>query len=533
MDELLTMAQMRGCEDAAIASGATSGAELMERAGAAVVAAIGDTAPRPGRALVLCGPGNNGGDGYVIARHLARRGWTVTVLAHGDPARQGADAATMRALWQETGPTGPLDAGAVAAALPVDLLVDAVFGAGPVRRMEGGLAAAFAHLVRRRDNTGLVVAVDAPSGLCLDSGFFPGAPRAEMPLAALAADLTVTFHRARPGQYLGHGPDICGRLVLADIGLHGAPGGAMRLVLPHGRAVDTARLQKRDGHKYLHGAALVLSGPAHASGAARLAARAALRIGAGLVTLGAAPGDLDTLAPTLESVMLRGVEDGPALAAWLEDEPRITALCLGPGLGMGARPAGLLAAVLDTRRPVVLDADALTLLARDDALRARLHPACVLTPHEGEFARLAPDLVARMAPDERAPLPSRADAAASLARRLGVTVLLKGRATIIADPSGAVQLHAACHARAAPWLATAGAGDVLSGLITGLLARGLPPAQAAAAAALVHVEAARAFGPGLIASDLPDLVPAVLARLTGGAAARDGAPRARHDLSGP
>ncbi|MBW7921066.1 MAG: NAD(P)H-hydrate dehydratase [Rubellimicrobium sp.] len=518
MDELLTMAQMRACEDAAIASGAAGGAGLMERAGAAVVGALAEAWPglRPGSALVLCGPGNNGGDGHVIARLLVQAGWRVRLLAHGDPARQGADATLMRRRWAAIGDTGPLDAEAVAAALPVDLVVDAVFGAGAVREMTGDPAGAFALLARRRDAAGKVVAVDAPSGLCLDSGFYPGCPRAALPDTALRADLTVTFHRARPGQYLGHGPDVCGRLHVADIGLTGAPEDAMRRVAVAPGSAGAAALDKGQGHKFSHGAVLVVSGPAQGSGAARLAARAALRIGAGLVTLGAAPGDLATLAPALEAVMLRGLEDGAALAAWLEADPRITALCIGPGLGTGPREAGLVAAALRARRPVVLDADALTLLARQPGLRALLHPACVLTPHEGEFARLAPDLVAASRPGERAPLPSRADAARALARRLGVSVLLKGRASVIAEPQGRVRLHAAAYDRAAPWLATAGAGDVLAGLIAGLLARGVAPPEAAALAAFVHVEAARAFGPGLIASDLPDLVPQALARIAAG-----------------
>lgn len=502
-----------------MASGRISGAELMERAGRAVVAALLEVFPglsaQPGRALVLCGPGNNGGDGFVIARLLDARGWQVSVLFHGNAATQSRDAAAMRERWEELGPVAALDAKAVAAALPADLVIDAVFGAGQVRRLDGALAAAFARLSAPSAPgrpSGPVVAVDAPSGLDLDSGFYPGAPRDLVPQCALRADLTVTFHRARPGHHLGHGPDVCGRLVVADIGLSGtspdAAADLARLVAPDEAQVRL--LCKEQGHKYVYGSVLVLSGAAHASGAARLAARAALRVGAGLVTLGAAPRDLAALAPALESVMLRGVADGAALAAVLARDERINALCLGPGLGIGPREAGLVAAALDSRRPVVLDADALTALARDKGLRDRLHPACVLTPHEGEFARLAPDLVARAAPDERAPLPSRADAARALASRLGVTVLLKGRASIIAHPSGPVRIHSAAYGREAPWLATAGAGDVLAGLIAGLLARGIEPPEAASLAAFLHVEAARAFGPGLIASDLPDMIPRVL-----------------------
>jgi len=506
---LITCARMRECEVRAMASGRVSGAELMERAGTGVVAALSDLFPdlhaQPGRALVLCGPGNNGGDGFVIARLLHARGWQVSVLFHGCAGGQGEDAASMRDRWEELGPVVPLDAASVAAALPADLVIDAVFGAGRVRAPDGVLAAAFARV---RAAPAPVVAVDAPSGLCLDSGFYPGVPRDLVPGHALCADLTVTFHRARPGHHLGHGPDVCGRLVVADIGLPEVPPDAAQLVAPG--AAELRLLCKGQGHKFAHGSVLVLSGPAHASGAARLAARAALRAGAGLVTLGAAPGDLATLVPALEAVMLRGVVDGAALGDMLARDHRINALCLGPGLGLGPREAGLVAAALESRRPAVLDADALTLLARDDSLRECLHPACILTPHEGEFARLAPDLVPRLAPDESAPLQSRADAARELAARFGVTVLLKGRASVIAAPSGALRIHSAAYGREMPWLATAGAGDVLAGLIAGLLARGFEPVEAVSLAAFLHVEAARAFGPGLIASDLPDMIPHVL-----------------------
>ncbi|MBD3765867.1 MAG: NAD(P)H-hydrate dehydratase, partial [Rhodobacterales bacterium] len=240
------------------------------------------------------------------------------------------------------------------------------------------------------------------------------------------------------------------------------------------------------------------------------AARGALRVGAGLVTLGCPPQALAENAARLDAVMLRPLADGAGLAALLADG-RIRALCLGPGLGTEGAAHDLVAAALAAGRPAVLDADALTLIAvRPDLTRA-LHPACVLTPHGGEFARLFPDLAARMqGPVDRGPAFSRLDAARAAAARAGCTVLLKGPDTVIATPDGQAAIHAAVGDRAAPWLATAGAGDVLAGLIAGLLARGQAPFPAACVAAWLHVEAARRFGPGLIAEDLPETLPAVL-----------------------
>ena len=267
-------------------------------------------------------------------------------------------------------------------------------------------------------------------------------------------------------------------------------------------AAFLARLEKSsDQHKYDHGHALVLSGGVGRGGAARLAARAALRIGAGLVTVGCPPAALIENAARLDAVMLRAVKDASALSEILSDT-RINALCLGPGLGLGPRTLALVDAALsaDVPRAIVLDADALTMIAQESALRAKLHANCVLTPHAGEFVRLFPKL------DPSAPEVAVKDAA----KQLGCVVLLKGAKTYIADTNGACSLNDASGARAAPWLATAGSGDVLAGLITGLLARGLAPMQAAEAGAWLHVEAARAFGPGLIAEDLPDIIPQVL-----------------------
>ena len=280
---------------------------------------------------------------------------------------------------------------------------------------------------------------------------------------------------------------------------------------------DALRLSKTGGHKYGHGHAVVVTGGAGRTGAARLAARGALRIGAGLVTL-AVPGSAQMeVAGAITALMLRRADDGGGLDALLRDD-RLNAVCLGPGLGLD-RARDLVPVVLGstglTARPTVLDADALTAFGDEpDAFFDALHDSCVLTPHGGEFARLFPAIAADLAvtPDH-GPAYSRVDAVRAAAALAGCVGLLKGPDTVIAAPDGRCVIHSAAYDRAAPWLATAGSGDVLAGLITGLLARGLPPIEAAGSGAWLHVECARAFGPGLIAEDLPEMIPSVLRTL--------------------
>lgn len=272
--------------------------------------------------------------------------------------------------------------------------------------------------------------------------------------------------------------------------------------------LELAQLAKAQGHKYDHGHLLVLSGGPGRTGAARLAARAALRMGAGAVTLGVPPAAQLEVAMQVTAVMLRRVADAAALTEVLEDG-RLNALCLGPGLGLGEGQGALLGAALAARRATVLDADALTLLGQEEALFVGLHRNCVLTPHGGEFARLFPDLSEVLKAGDMGP----AEAVRQGAARAGCTVLLKGPETHIGCPTGAVLVHQATGDRAAPWLATAGAGDVLSGLIAGLLARGFAPLRAAALGTYLHVECALDFGPGLTAEDLSERLPGVLARL--------------------
>ncbi len=529
MAELLTAAQMRALETAWIESGAATGEELMERAGRGVVEAVFDTWPdlaaAPHRAAVMCGPGNNGGDGFVVARLLRGWGWEVEVFLFGDPDRLPPDARANRDRWRDGG-------GAVAvwtsgaAFAPADdaaLLVDALFGTGLGRPADG--FDAFARATR--SGRARVVAVDIPSGLCSDSGRY--LHRADAPAEPrIRADLTVSFHSEKPGHRLAEGPAACGRVVVKDIGLRGNIEGAVRLAGPQaGRAAAA----KAGGHKYAHGHALVLSGGAGRTGAARLAARAALRIGAGLVTLGVPGAAQQEVAGQIAALMLHRVDDAEGLEGLLEDD-RLNALCLGPGLGIGRarelvpvafaaiRPgvrAGASAAEVpgqarDAHRALVLDADALTAFEQEPGvLFDLLHPRCVLTPHDREFARLFPDIAGRLnAAPAAGPAFSRVDATREAARRAGCVVLLKGPDTAVAAPDGRAVVNSAGYERAVPWLATAGAGDVLAGFIAGLLARGFAPMAAAESAAWLHVECARRFGPGLIAEDLPETLPAVL-----------------------
>ncbi|EEE36792.1 YjeF family protein [Rhodobacteraceae bacterium KLH11] len=518
MTELLTAGQMRAVEQTAIKSGAVTGLELMERAGQGVVDAIFEEWPeldRRGaspsrspeyfekdeevsrRVVVLCGPGNNGGDGFVVARLLHGLGWQVEAFLYGDVEKLPPDARVNYERWIELGrvrPFGEAPTGDCGAAL----YVDALFGTGLQRPLTGEV---LAWAVARASEPQLVnktVSVDIPSGLCADSGR-DLAGEAE----TVRAGLTVSFHTAKPGHYLGHGPARSGCLVVRDIGLTEPVEGAVRLV--SGEGIEFGKAQ--GAHKYSHGHALVLAGGPGKTGAARLAARGALRIGAGLVTLGVPPAAQMEVACQITALMLQRVDGPEGLSDLLQDD-RLNALCLGPGLGL-ACAAELVPVALAAKRPTVLDADALTALAETSGcLMAELHEECVLTPHGGEFSRLFPDIAEKLAAvPGRGPGYSKVDAVRAAAARAGCVVLLKGSDTVIAAPDGRCAINAASYERAAPWLATAGSGDVLAGFITGLLARGFAPMQAAEAGAWLHVECARQFGPGLIAEDLPEQVP--------------------------
>ncbi|SMO57431.1 NAD(P)H-hydrate dehydratase [Paracoccus laeviglucosivorans] len=500
--EVLTTRQMRAIEKAAIASGMVTATQLMERAGASAAQAIAARWPKGGaqalRVLILCGPGNNGGDGYVVARHLSRMGWQPRIVALAPPV--SPEAREMAAAWD--GEVVTFGAPAAPLGEELALCVDALFGTGLTR----ALAPEIAGLLRGISSAGVpIAALDLPSGICGDSGRILGGTR--LP----DAGLTVTFHRRKLGHILSDGGQLCGSVVTCDIGLEPwqqAAGDCVTL------AGASAALLKQAGHKYSHGHALVLAGGPGQGGAARLAATAALRIGAGLVTLGCPATALPENAARLDAVMLQTVDEPADLTARLRD-PRLNALCLGPGLGV-TRARALVPAALQMPRATVLDADALSCFADNpDTLFANLHDRCVLTPHDGEFARLFPDLARRLRDDPaKGPAFSRLDAARSAAARSGAVVLLKGPDTVIAAPDGQSRIADATGDQAAPWLATAGSGDVLAGIITGLLAREWEPLDAAATAAWFHAASARNFGPGLISEDLSGQFSAVFRALS-------------------
>lgn len=539
MVELLTSAQMRAIENAAIANKTVTGLELMERAGRGVVDAVFAEWPElqaaPHRAVVLCGPGNNGGDGFVIARLLKDWGWAVEVYLYGDPAKLPPDAKTNYERWCEMGE--------VQTELSPDLgskpavIVDALFGTGlsrPVTEPSDLYWAVYerwgvAKAPVRPFSDAIWLAVDMPSGLCSDGGVELENDDLDKASLHVPAHLTVSFHRAKLGHYLSKGPQVSGNTVVADIGLEGStrprveakrppegadgrcpavpPGEIVHLVgAPRGLGKEVA------DHKYSSGHALILSGGEGKSGAARLAARGALRVGAGLVTVGAPPSGMAECAAQMTAIMLKQIRDSKDLQEVLEDK-RLNALCIGPGMGVGRNTREMVLAALgsDYPRGIVLDADALTAFQDDPAeLFDALHHTCVLTPHGGEFARLFPDIAAELnATPTKGPAYSKVDATRAAAKLAGSVVLFKGPDTVIASPDGRCGLNSAAYGRAAPWLATAGSGDVLAGIITGLMARGLTAHAAAEAAAWLHVEAARKFGPGLIAEDLPEQLPAV------------------------
>jgi NAD(P)H-hydrate epimerase len=360
-----------------------------------------------------------------------------------------------------------------------------------------------------------VVAIDMPSGVSGDTGqpLFKVAPaHADAPGGVyVKATLTVTFFRKKPGHLLMPGRALCGEIVLGDIGI---PADAANTTASSSEAVghkkslheNTPALwhfprPKLDGHKYARGHCLVVSGPAHATGAARLAARGALRVGAGLVSVASPPDAVAINATHLTAIMIKPFEGAAGLSGLLADK-RLNAVVLGPGLGMGSQTHEMVVAALTSGASVVLDADAITSFQSDSEFLFRLlHDRCVLTPHAGEFERLFPGLLDQSA--------SKLEAARLAAKRAGCVVLLKGADTVIAAPSG----KAAINANAPPSLATAGAGDVLAGLIAGLLAQGMTALDAAACGTWLHGDAATRFGPGLIAEDLADMLPEVLKSL--------------------
>lgn len=495
---LLDVEAMRRVDAAAIAGG-TPGSVLMERAGAAVAERARLLIGAGGRILVLCGPGNNGGDGFVAARLLAEAGFAVDLVALGPIAALTGDAALAASGW--TGPVGTLaDLGELG---DYALAIDALFGAGLSRDLAPDVASLAARLAACGTT---VLAVDVPSGVDGDTGAVRG--------AAFRATETVTFVALKPGHLLQPGRALCGALHLADIGTGDAALAAgladASLLWRNDPALWSDRFPRLDAasHKYTRGHALVLSGPATKTGAARMAARAALRVGAGLVTLVSPTGALAENAAHCTAIMLRACDSADDLDDLLVDE-RLNVLLAGPGLGVGSGTRDLLAVAAAAGRALVLDADALTSFkGQARLLAAHLsdgYARAVLTPHEGEFARL---FEGTDAVDPEAGKLERARRAAALA---GAVVVLKGADTVIVAPDG----RAAINDHGTPYLGTAGSGDVLAGLIAGLLAQGMEPFEAGCAAVWLHGDAGLRYGPGLIAEDLPELMPQVLRALVG------------------
>jgi ADP-dependent NAD(P)H-hydrate dehydratase / NAD(P)H-hydrate epimerase len=498
--ELLTPAEMGEADRLTIAAG-VPGIVLMERAGAAVAAEAARLAPSAGRIAVLCGPGGNGGDGFVAGRLLAQRGYRVSLGLLGAKEAMRGDAALAAVRYDgRVLPAEALDFGAA------DLIIDALFGAGLARDIDG-VALERIEAINARSRAGApVLSVDVPSGVDGETGLVRG--------AAVEASVSVAFFRFKPGHLLMPGRALCGRLALADIG--SAPGALARIApraFLNAPMIWRAALPKPGAlsHKYSRGAALVLSGPAHRTGAARLAARAALRVGAGLVTLASPPDAVLVNAAHSTAVMVAPFSGLSGFSSLLTDARR-NAILIGPGAGVGEATRSLVAAALaepsPARRAVVIDADGLTSFSGNAAGFAQLiaaqRRAAILTPHEGEFARLFRGRAEILGAAGRL---ARARAAAAALKAI---VILKGADSVVAAPDG----RASIGFDLPPTLATAGSGDVLAGLACGLLAQGMPAFEAASAAVWLHGACARRVGPGLIAEDLPEALPGVLAALS-------------------
>lgn len=501
--ELLTASEMAEADRLTISAGPFDGMDLMRRSGASVAAILLERYPAATSADILCGPGNNGGDGYIVARVLHETGIPVRLWALGKP-KAGTDAADAAACC-------PLTSKPLAGFRPLQgaVIVDALFGAGLSKPVEGEAAAA----IEAANDSGVpVIAIDLPSGVSGDRGQVLG--------SAFRAGLTITFFRKKPGHLLYPGRELCGETLVVDIGIRPQVLDTIQprcfentpaLWHPHFPHLAAST------HKYARGHVGVFSGGPAATGAARLSARAAARTGAGAVTLLSPDNALQVNAAHLTSIILRKADTLDEIAEWL-DERKPAALVFGPAIGLqdavGDLALRLIKASAGLVKSIVLDADALTHLSRRrgaflEAFRIENAPHIVLTPHEGEFARVFPEL----AGDKSL---SKLDRAREASKLTGATFILKGPDTVVAAPDG----RAAINANAAPWLATAGSGDVLAGITAGLLSQAMPPFEAACAGVWLHGAAGSGFGPGLIAEDLPEQLPALLRALLADGEAR-------------
>ena len=479
---LLSVAQMSEADRLTMAAG-TPGSLLMQRAGEAVAREVARRWTRPRPITVLCGPGNNGGDGFVAAIALAQSGWPVRVALLGELRTLRGDAQLYAKRW--SGGIEPLSAQVIEGA---ELVVDALFGSGLSRPLDAQAVDTLALATRRGVP---LIAVDVPSGVMGDSG---------ESLGAAAAVCTVTFAGKKPGHLLLPGRELCGDTVVADIGILPSVLESLSLdTWENDPALWLAQLPRPHPsiNKYTRGHALLYGGYPM-TGASRMAARAAARIGAGLTTIAVPEMAFAIYAAALTSIMVQPLKHADDLARLLSDH-RYTAFSIGPGAGVNAATRARALAMLATATPVLLDADAISVFAQSpDELFHAIRGPCVMTPHDGEFERIFDTAGDKLTRARRA------------ARRSGAVIVLKGPDTVIAAPDD----RAIINSNAPPTLATAGSGDVLGGLILGLLAQGMDAFPAAAAAVWMHGAAASDFGPGLLAEDLPDLVPAVLRRWT-------------------
>jgi hydroxyethylthiazole kinase-like uncharacterized protein yjeF len=491
MIELLTIAEMAEVDRLMIAGG-TPGIALMENAGRAVADVAATLNGR--RMLVVAGPGNNGGDGFVAARHLAERGYSVRVSFVGEPARLKGDAAQAAERW-----TGLVEQASPVSLADADIVIDALFGAGLDRDVEG---LPRAMIKAMNGFAAPVIAIDLPSGVNGTSGAVMG--------VAVEAAHTVTFFRRKTGHLLLPGRLHCGVVHVAEIGISDR---VIKRIQPRCFAnvpdlwVAAFPVPQPDGHKYDRGHAVVLSGGVSTTGAARLAARGALRAGAGLVTIASPREALAVNASSNLAIMVRSVDGTAEFSEFLADKRR-NAVVLGPGGGVGKPMRDHVLTALASEAAVVLDADALTSFSDDPgalsaAIKKHAGRSVVLTPHDGEFTQLFRVI------EDNSNVKSKLEKARLAASLSGAVLLLKGADTVVTAPDG----RAAIADNAPPILATAGAGDVLAGMIAGLLAQGMAAFEAAAAAVWLHGEAAAEFGPGLISEDLPEMLPRVYRRL--------------------
>ncbi|MCJ9430432.1 NAD(P)H-hydrate dehydratase [Kordiimonas marina] len=487
---LLTPAESRQADALAMEAGA-EGLALMEAAGAAVAEITADYIGTPleagGEIVVLCGPGNNGGDGFVAARHLDDWGYPVRLMLAGEIGALKGDAAEMARRWPgQIEPMNPKGLGHAVA------IIDALFGTGLARPLEGDFAA---MIDAANAHDAFKVAVDVPSGLDAATGNTTG--------LCFAADTTVTFFRRKVGQAVAPGRFLCGGLEhvhVADIGIRDA---VLSEIKPQtylndpGLWGDSFAFPGPAAHKYLRGHLLVLGGREPTLGASRLASMAGLRVGAGLVTLAAPSETYAIQATALTDIMVRRFDSAFGFMGLLADN-RINSVLIGPGAGVGEKTAEIVQDVGRRGRQMVLDADALTsLVGRLDLLTSVKKSEIVLTPHEGEFARLFPSCN---------PREDRVKAARDAARLAGSVIVLKGASTVVAAPDG----RASIAANAPSWLSVAGTGDVLGGMIAGLMAQGMPAFEAASAGVWLHGEAGTEAGRGLVASDLLSCIPSIL-----------------------